>query len=307
MPQGISEVATDHRNCGLLYHIHPQMSDFDEALALAAWQQNAAQNLLRAEILCRYWPCEDPPLIFKGGDLIENLYRDPGARHSDDLDFIAPPGKFELVRSALQAHSSEIRKPEQAHLPGEKPYSLGFLIEGQLFELHLDPFPNPPKFLSGSELYARSQKSGEFAFPSSTDRVLLQIAHRAKDAFETDLLDMVDLALSLKACTDSERSKMRALFKESQLEAAAIVVQRRLHELHFFEHDFKIQNQIAELQAELASLFLQPADSAKRAMPPTWQTDAIKLLLTDSKMLSQKLPRAIWQRLCSFVKKQKFL
>ena len=206
LPTGITRLAGQHRLNGTLYHIGADLSESDAAKAEESWSQNIAGHLTRGAALAAIWPTSSPaPLVFKGADLAENLFDDPGARAANDLDVLLPETVFDETVDAISTHGTRCPPPLGERFAGEAPYAVGLQTEGVLIEIHRHPQPAHLATLRGDALYQRSE-SGLLAtlpvrFPTPEDRLLLWLTNQAKGAFFCDLAAWVDLCLILRQIT----------------------------------------------------------------------------------------------------------
>lgn len=207
LPSGIASIARRHRVAGTLYHIDRTRGDLlrenDREACRAAWADAVGAHLLRMEVLCRIWPADLPaPLVFKGADLAENVYADPGARAARDLDLIVPPGVFEKAAAALRPHASEVRWPRYERFADDRPYAIGLVIDGVLLEIHAHPMPPHRGGPHGAALWARSMRwaldGAALRRPAPVDRFVLWLCNQAKGAFYGDLGDLLDGAMILR-------------------------------------------------------------------------------------------------------------
>ena len=201
---GAVTAALGHRLAGTLYHIGAPLREPDRNQFERIWAAQLAAHLSRAETVRRVWPSHlPPPMIFKGADLAEHLFDDPGARQALDVDLLLPAPAFHAAHRALAAHADEVRRPRAERHPWESPHALGYVFDGSLIELHRDPVPPHRLRLDGVDLYARSRpgRLGEMAVrvPTPRDRVLLWLANLAKGAFFGDVADLLDGAILLRA------------------------------------------------------------------------------------------------------------
>ncbi len=217
LPSEAVDCAARHRLNGTLYHIGAKLSDHDAVRCGAVWAAQLAAHLRRCETVARCWPSSvAPPLIFKGADLAENLYDDPGARQANDIDLLLPSPGFERAHAALAAVASDVRRPRAERFPWEPVHAFGYLIDGVLVELHRDPFPPHRGHLPGVAVYAAAQPASlgglSVRAPVPIDRVLLWLGNAAKGAFDTDLAELFDLAVLLRPLPEGvvERAAERA-------------------------------------------------------------------------------------------------
>lgn len=232
LPPGIGAVARRHRVAGTLYHIGASLSDLDAQICRAAWADACGAHLLRMEALCRIWPGDLPePLIFKGADLAENVYGDPGARAARDLDLIVPPGVFEAAVARLRPLADAVRWPRYERLPGDRPYAVGLVIGELLIELHAHPMPPHRGGPHGAALWARSERwpldGAALRRPAPLDRWLLWLCNQAKGAFFGDLGDLLDGAMILRAL-DAPLATLDAVAEAHGLRPAWRLARRRL-------------------------------------------------------------------------------
>lgn len=203
LPEGVGVTASQHRLAGTLYHIGAHLSDIDHEVCEAAWAENLAGHLARGAALESCWPADaPPPLLFKGADLGERLFHDPGARHAADLDVLVPLTDFEWLARSLESVAGAPERPSYERYPSEVPYSLGFRVAGVLLELHHAPQPSHRARLTGAELWARGEPGTfgalEVRYPAPTDRLLLWLTNQAKGAFHDGLPALLDLAVVLR-------------------------------------------------------------------------------------------------------------
>jgi hypothetical protein len=206
------------------------MSDFDAQICERAWAEAAGAHLLRLEVLCRIWPADAPaPLVFKGADLAEHVYGNPGARAARDLDVLVPSGVFEQVTTALIPRADEVRWPRYERFAADAPYAVGLVFEGVLIEIHTHPMPPHRGGPDGATLWARSEPwtfdGVGLRRPTPLDRALLWLVNRAKDAFVGDVGDALDGALILR---DLDATAVDGLAAAYGLKPAWNLAQRRL-------------------------------------------------------------------------------
>lgn len=215
LPEGIHVLAARHRLAGTLYHIGAPLSDFDTRHCEAAWNRNLAGHLARGAALAACWPPDaPPPLVFKGADLGEQIYGDPGARHASDLDVLVPAPQFERVTRSLEARAGSGEPASYERFPGEPSYVLGFRIDGLLLEVHQAPQPLHRARLTADALWARALpgRLGDLPvrYPAPEDRVLLWLTNQAKGAFHGGLGGLLDFALLLRALPGGFETARRA-------------------------------------------------------------------------------------------------
>jgi hypothetical protein len=120
------KAALDHRLAGTLYHIKAPLGESDTLVCRSAWADQLGAHLLRVEALSRIWPREaPPPLIFKGADLAENLYNDPGARQARDLDLLVPPSAFDGLVRHLARSADQLERPRHERFAHDREHAVG--------------------------------------------------------------------------------------------------------------------------------------------------------------------------------------
>lgn len=298
LPRGITEIAGPHQLNGLLYHIAPQMSEFDNAICAQTWQRNAALHLKRLDCLARVWPKLAPePLIFKGGDYCETIYGDPGARSCSDLDFLVPCD-FDAIARELARSATEIRTPEQLRLPFTPDDSRGFIIDGCLLELHRQVVPMPTKRLHAKMLWEdgcpQTLPTGQnVRFPSAQGRLAIWLAQASKDAFLVTLMQLIDFIHIFASLPAIELHQIAEL----HLEAAYNVALARLQQAGFHLHAPHFKTPLPKLQAALVCALLPAIDEPKKACPPAVRTAFTKLCLWHPRDAGPKTLGALWHLL----------
>lgn len=287
------ECATRHRLDGTLYHIGATLGDPEAARCRAVWAAQLAGHLKRCETVARHWPAgAAPPLIFKGADLAENVYDDPGARQANDIDLLLPSPGFERVHPALAAVASDVRRPRAERFPWEPVHAFGYLIDGVLVELHRDPFPPHRGHLPGVAVYAAGGPAqlGGFSVraPSPVHRVLLWLGNAAKGAFDTDLAELVDLALLLRRAPESE---VDAAATRAGLERPLLLARQRLAEAGVGPPVRLRPSWLTALQRRLP-----PATSPRRQQIGAAERYAIKMALLSPRARWASLARAATRR-----------
>ncbi|MCB9547270.1 MAG: nucleotidyltransferase family protein [Myxococcales bacterium] len=265
--------ARRHRLAGTLYHIGAPLCESNATEVRRAWADNLGVHLLRVEALGRIWPAEaPPPLVFKGADLAENVYDDPGARQARDLDLLVPPAAWPRLATHLAAHADQVERPRYARLPGDPPLAIGLRLGSLLVELHAHPWPPHRGGPDGWFFWGRGRpgRLGEVPvlFPTPTDRLLLWLGNQAKGAFTADLADLLDLALILRGCDDAGGDAARA-----GLGLPWAVARRRLGASGLVDGDGG-----AGAWARLIDRLLPPATAA-RADQPALRAHLIKGML----------------------------
>ena len=195
---------------GLVYHIGSQLGDFDLQQCHQAWSQNVAHHLLRIQALRKAWLAHWPrPLLFKGADLIENLYRDPGARPCADLDLLIPKSAFTHVSEALSSRYPRRKSPRYPALPGDISHQCSVLVDGALIEVHARPAPPAMNTNWTAGIYDRGWNSEvdgfRVRFPDPFDRLCLWLINQLKTGFIDGPLSLVDLSLILKSLQNDQK------------------------------------------------------------------------------------------------------
>ena len=206
------------------------MSDFDARICQQAWAEATGAHLLRLEALCRIWPADAPaPMVFKGADLAEHVYRDPGARAARDLDVLVPPGVFDAVAAALAPLADEVRWPRYERWLTDAPYAVGLMFDGVLIEIHAHPMPPHRRGPHGAALWARTEgwtfEGTALRRPARADRFAIWLANMAKDAFYGDLGDLLD-GVMIRRTLDA--ATLAAIARAHGLTVAWRLAQRRL-------------------------------------------------------------------------------
>ena len=227
-------LARQHRLGGLLHRILPDPAPTVAAALRADWHRNLAGHLQRAAVFDRVWPhSAPPPLVFKGADVAESLFADPGARASSDLDLLLPDPHFDEVAKHLGARADVILRPVFVRRCGDIPHELGFSFDSIVIELHREPQPAHRGRLRGRSIWQRGTPARLGAHltrrPSPIDRVLLWLVGAVNQAFALDLADWLDLALLLDHLPRSNRwSRLRAATTASGLRRPWILACHRL-------------------------------------------------------------------------------
>lgn len=196
--------AQAHRLAATLYHMRAGAGHEERQIAYRTWANQAAAHLRRVDCLARHWPRGAPaPLLIKGADLAEHVYRDPGARRMSDLDLVVPPSEFEAVARALGRVADAVDVPRFEAFPGDPPYELAFRFGDVTLEVHraLQPFHRGGP--AAERLYENASPGVldglPIRIPSPLDRVLIWLTNQSKGSFQDDLADYLDLALLLRA------------------------------------------------------------------------------------------------------------
>ena len=224
MPEGVTALAGRHRLNGTLYHIGADLSESDASKAQENWSQNLAGHLARVAALQSTWPVDAPaPLVFKGADLGENLFDDPGARACNDLDLLLPAPRYAATLDAVSTDVARRPPPRGERFADETPYAVGLEVDGILIELHREPQPPHLAALTGEAVYGRGRAGGlgdlAVRYPAAEDRLLLWLTNQAKGAFFCDLAAWLDLGLILRDLTGLDLKRRHA-----ELRAAAHAV-----------------------------------------------------------------------------------
>ena len=281
LPPGTAEIAERHRLAGTLYHIGVRLSDPDAARCEQAWVINVAGHLRRAAALEARWPPEAiPPLVFKGADYGERIYQDPGARSSVDLDLLVPCHDFKRLSQALGDTPS---LPRYERFPWERPYALGFRVEGVLVELHSHPQPPHRADLTGKDLWERGITANlgpmVVRYPSPQDRVLLWLTNQAKGGFRGDLSDLLDLALALRALGPPWRPLQQAVVEAGLRRPFELALLRLEHSGLSLWDLPPVRGRSVRAAARLLPPLLTPRGSATRT--DYLQFQAMKIWLLD--------------------------
>jgi hypothetical protein len=172
--------------------------------AAATWLAQSARTLHLARAFGMHWPPDAPaPLVLKGFDVVENLLRDPGARRVSDLDLLVPDPDWAELVARWRPLATEVRIPRGERHAAESPYELGFVFDGALLELHRHPQPHHRGGPSGHRVSLDAVpgrlEGVPVLYPSPEGRLLLWLVNQVKGSFHTDLTDVVDLVLALRA------------------------------------------------------------------------------------------------------------
>ena len=293
-------VAEAHRVAGLVYHIRPPMDQPTAARARQIWAEQAGHALRLTCTLTEQWPTSaPPPLVFKGFDIAENLLRDPGARRVSDIDLLLPDPAWARVRSALSPSATRVQSPRGERYPHEPAYEAGFVWGNTLLELHRHPQPPHRGGPSGFLVYARALPGTlvglEVLYPTAQDRVLLWLVNQCKGSLATDLADLVDLALSLRALASEAGGTFDALeasVATFKLNAAWHICLRRLAALDLVD----VPPTAAATPLERAIEALSPALGPTPKTPSSARFQAIKLALTPAHLRAGVLARGLRAR-----------
>ena len=297
LPASALTVAEAHRVAGLVYHIRPPMDQPTEARARQIWTTQAGHALRLTRTFAAQWPkTAPPPLVFKGFDIAENVLRDPGARRVSDLDLLLPDPAWAHVHAVWSRSATRVQAPRAERYPGEPAYEAGFAWDDALLELHRHPQPQHRGGPSGFFVYARARPgvlSGlDVLYPSAPDRVVLWLVNQCKGSLSTDLADLVDLALALRALeaeTDGSLDALSASVTRFDLEAAWHVCLRRLASTDLVDAPrcptpTRLERALNALSPELGPVPRTPS-------PARFQ--AIKLALTPARLRAGVVARGL--------------
>jgi hypothetical protein len=273
--------AQAHRLAATVYHMRAAGGHEERQIAYRTWANQAAAHLMRCACLARNWPTDGPaPLLIKGADLAEHVYRDPGARRMSDLDVLVPAEAFESVTRALRRRADAVHAPRGEGFPGDPPYELGFVFGDVTLEVHraLQPFhrggPDP------AALYRRSTpgmlEGLPIRVPGPMDRVLVWLTNQCKGSFQSDLADALDLALILRALPHPRPYRALATSARREgLERALALAVRRLGAAGIFPEALPA---LPDWDDRLVARLLPDIDTPALDQP-AWQFQAIKLWL----------------------------
>ena len=204
--------AQAHRLAGWLYHTRAPMGEFEALPCQRAWADALGAHLMRVECLQRIWPREaPPPLVFKGADLGEHLYGDPGARQARDLDLLVPPAALPGLVRHLAPLADRVERPRHERAAHDAEHAVGLRFGPVLIEFHAHPWPPHRGGPDGWVLWTRGRPTtlGDLPvlMPSPADRLLLWLGNLTKGGFFSDLADLLDLALILKAAPEGDEAR----------------------------------------------------------------------------------------------------
>lgn len=295
---GLWAAAAAHRLGGTLYHIGAPLDDIDARRARAAWTANVAAHLRRVAALEAHWPASaPPPLVFKGADIGEHLFDDPGARQAVDLDLLLPSPAFEAAADVLATRATEVHPARYERFRDEPSHVAGFVLDGVLIELHRDPQPPHRARLRGHEVWARASDGHlgnvKVRVPRPLDRLLLWLTNQAKGAFFGDLADLLDLALVLRALPAPRWPAAAEAAAAAGLGRAWSLALRRLGQSGLWPDALPPGDRRA---AALDRLL--PPPTAPRREPPQARFQFIKLALCEPPAQRATLARAAaaWMR-----------
>jgi hypothetical protein len=130
------------------------------------------QTLLMASVLRCLNAAHIPVMPFKGVLLSDELYGDPGLRHSRDLDLAVPPGDLDRARTSLE--------------------SLGW---------HLDPHSWFPKVSRQWESYLRHEHHLDFVHPHTGCALELHWRNQWETSQQTEMRWEHSIATTWQGCT----------------------------------------------------------------------------------------------------------
>ncbi len=168
-----------------------------------AYNRNIAHHLRVQEILTLHWPREQgPPFVMKGFDYALNLYPKIGLRHSNDIDILIDPMRFQSVAKILSERMSQRTEPTENRLRTEAPSAHTFELDGIVIDLHQHPVMNHQTRLETVVLLERSEtgRLGNLSvlFPSNEDRLWLWLHNFGKNFHPIAAHHLLDLVLILK-------------------------------------------------------------------------------------------------------------
>lgn len=299
-------MAQAHRLAGTLYHMQVPLGHVERHAAKRTWVSQAAAHVRRVAVLAERWPADaPPPLVFKGGDLVENLYRDPGARRMSDLDLLLPEAAHAGALAALRPWADRCVEPRTECFLGEAPYEVALHFGEVVLELHQAPQPRHRGGPRAEDLYARSvpgRLAGlDVRYPSARDRLLLWLTNQAKGSFQGDLADLLDLCLILRALPTpcpwmalAEDTRAAGLGRPLQLAV------RRLERSGLWPEPLPV---LADWDDRLADALLPDLDTPAVDLP-TWRFQALKLWLAGDAArtaIASRLVATAWRRAYSQV------
>ena len=237
------------------------------------------------------WPQLPPPILFKGADLAEHIYRDAGARTANDLDLLIEAQHAPAAHRALSGYAHQIAASTHERGRHEAPHATGYRIGSVLIEVHTAPMPEHRSRLSPAALCKRA-KLGQLdgrpiRYPCPLDRALLWLANRTKDAFVGDLTDALDGALILRALSDSDARQWPDHAREAGLHTARLVVEAQLVDLGLWRAEANSQS------VAMLDLLIPPARAHRAAMPGWAHRQLIKWALAQPAARWAMLKRAL--------------
>ena len=285
-----------HRLAGLLYHIGAPGSEPITDLMEKEWSRNTAAHLIRVKTIFEIWPRgHAEPFFFKGADFTENLYGDPGARGSADLDVLLPPDGWQDILNCFDQSArrlgGRVTRQGDVHC---------YHLNDCLFELHRNAAPTPTSLLNFEDIYRRGLTSfidgDPVRYPCAQDRLYLWLANQSKTSFMDGLWSLVDLALILKQCTPSlSPVALQQLLDQSNsvgLERSLSLALLRLFESSLLSKDFE---PMPRLDTKILGKLLIKRDTPV-VVASAWRRQLLKLWLCPPgqrmNMLSQMLAKA---------------
>ena len=284
-----------HRLGGSLYHMGARVGHEDGARLRGIWAAQAAAHLRRVAVLRSVWPPDaPPPLVFKGGDLVENIYRDPGARRMSDLDLLLAPTDHAAVLARLTPLADATTLPRGERFAHEPPYEVALRFGDVTLELHRSPQPPHRGGPDAAGLLARSVAGSldglAVRYPHPLDRVLLWLVNMAKGSFHGDLSDYFDLASALQAL--SKPTPWTHLADRAATSGLSRPWRLACRQLATSEIWPGVLPEMGRWDDALAAALLPPLD-VPPVHTPSWRFQGLKLWLADPPRRTGMIARAL--------------